>query len=248
MKTSRYWLEYFRSNQDEPEIPWEQAVPPPARLRAVLSASLPHFQLGESGTGTDFLARAREHARQNGDRDFPEALALFIAEEQRHSRLLARYLHLLRIPLLRHDPIAFLFRRLRKVAGLEGMVTVLVAAEIVAIPYYRSVLRLSSCPALRAICRRILREESRHLLFQASTLGALQSHRSPSALLLTHLIHRVLLAGACLTAWLRHALVLPPFVEFWRECQKHLGTVERVASRTSLIGAAGIRADATGAV
>ena len=56
------------------------------------------------------------------------------------------------------------------------------AAEMMAVPYYRSVMRVSSCPVLKAICRRILREEGQHLLFQASTLWKLQRNRGPIAM------------------------------------------------------------------
>ena len=117
-----------------------------------------------------FLALAREHAEAGGDWDCVEALALFIAEEQRHSGMLARYLRAVGVDIRQKDGMGRVFRKLRQLAGLECMVTVLVTAEIMAVPYYRSVQRVSACPALRAICRRILGEKAQHLRFQQMTL------------------------------------------------------------------------------
>jgi hypothetical protein len=155
-----------------------------------------------------FLELGRRHAESTGDLDFIETLALFISEEQRHSALLARYLRAVGAPLLERHWVDGVFRRLRKLAGLECMVTVLVTAEVLAVPYYNAVHRNSTCPALRAICRRILREEAQHLLFQASTLAALQKARPQWWIRLTRFAQHVLLAGTCVTVWVQHGKLL----------------------------------------
>lgn len=205
MSASRPWLEYFRANQTEPaEIPWDRLTPPPAPLRAPLIASLQQFQLGENAPGLHFLELARRHAQSTGDADFPETIALFIAEEQRHSRLLACYLHRLGAPLLPAHWTHSAFRHIRHWAGLELKVRVLVTTEIMAVPYYRAVMAASTCPALTAICRRILREESRHLRFQGATLARLEARRPRLQRALAALAHQAFLAGTCLVTWLEH--------------------------------------------
>ena len=203
------WLLYFRSNQADPqEIPWQDVQPAAPELASFLIPSLQLFQLGEGARGMTFLDLGRCHAESTADLDFVETLALFISEEQRHSALLARYLRSVGAPLLERHWVDRIFRRLRKLAGLECMVTVLVTAEVLAVPYYRAVHRISACPALRAICRRILREEAQHLLFQASTLAALQHARPEWWIHMTRFAQQILLAGTCVTVWIQHGKLL----------------------------------------
>jgi len=230
------WLSYFRSNQAEPaEIPWHSVRLPPPKLTRILIPSLQQFQLGEGASGATFLEQGRAFAQATGDLDFVEALALFIAEEQRHSAMLARYLRAIGAPVLKRHWVVGVFRRLRKQAGLECMVTVLVTAEMMAIPYYRAVMNVSDCPVLRAICRRILREEGQHLLFQASTLGKLQNGRGKVGMRLTQMCQRFLLAGTCAAVWAGHYKVMrlagmTP-IGFVNECRGLLRHVTRAARR-----------------
>jgi len=238
------WLLYFRSNQADPqEIPWRQLETPNPEIADFLIPSLQQFQLGEGARGVTFLDLGRRHAEATGDLDFTETLALFIAEEQRHSALLARYLRAVNAPLLKGHWVDGIFRRLRKMAGLECMVTVLVTAEILAVPYYRAVHRISSCPALRALCRRILREEAQHLLFQASTLAALQQKRSAAWIRATRLAQHILLAGTCLTVWAGHRRVLSrgriSFLSFVLNCRALLKHVHRAARSAETLRRAG---------
>jgi hypothetical protein len=104
---------------------------------------------------------------------------------------------------------------------------------VLAVPYYRTVYKVSSCPALRAICRRILREEAQHLLFQASTLAALQRLRSPWWRHLTYAAQHVLLAGTCVTVWAQHGRLLRHggmgFLSFVLDCRALLRHVQRAA-------------------
>ncbi len=235
MNDSRRWLEYFRSNQSEPsEIPWEQAVPLSDAMARILLPSIQQFQLGENATGNHFLALAREHGRATNDLDFPEAIALFIAEEQRHSSLLARYLRQTGRPLLRKHWVHSIFRRIRHWAGLESKVTVLVTAEIMAVPYYRALMEASRCPALAAICQRVLREEAQHLLFQGNTLRRLQENRPAWWVAATHLTQELFLAGTCLTTWATHrrvfAIAGEGFLDVWYTARVVLAHVQRAAA------------------
>jgi hypothetical protein len=235
MTDSRRWLDYFRSNQSEPdEIPWALATPPTAPLRDILIPSLQQFQLGENASGLHFLELAREHGRATKDPDFPEAIALFIAEEQRHSSLLARYLRRLGAPLMRRHWVHSIFRRIRHWAGLESKVTVLVTAEIMAIPYYRAVMESTQCPALVAICQRVLREEAQHLLFQGNTLRRLQSRRPEWWAAATHAAQELFLAATCLVTWFEHrrvfAMAGDGFLDVWYTARIVLAHVQRAAS------------------
>jgi hypothetical protein len=232
MTATTRWLHYFRSNQAEPsEIPWAEARPPASGLARVLIPSLQQFQLGENAAGLHFLQLAQRHARAAGDPDFPEAIALFIAEEQRHSQMLARYLHQVGAPLLRQHWVHTVFRRLRHVMGLECKVSVLVTAEVMAIPYYSAVARAAQCPALAAICRRILREEVAHLSFQGNTLRSLAARRPLWLSRPVHLLQRLLLVSTFLVTWFEHRSVFRAagyrFQKVWRSAAAAFRLVHR---------------------
>src|SRR6185437_17137460 len=111
------------------------------------------------------------------DVKFLASLELFIEEERRHSRHLAGFLEREGAALLRQHWVDRIFRRVRKFAGLELCLRVLVMAEIVAVPYYTALERSTGSPLLRSICANILSDEDDHLRFQAESLQRLQSSR-----------------------------------------------------------------------
>src|SRR5258707_13763799 len=95
------WLAYFRQNQlDRRGIAWHEGIPLNPHLHGPLARSLARFQLGESSNGTRLLTAARQLPEKTGDQFYPRTIALFIAEEQEHSRLLAKVLHQMQAPLL----------------------------------------------------------------------------------------------------------------------------------------------------
>ena len=121
--------------------------------------------------GRGFVRRAASHPVLATDSCFVPALQLFIAEEQEHSGILGRFLDREGIPRLTNHWLDEIFRRLRKLAGLEACATVLVTAEVLAIPFYQALRDATGSPLLRAICVRILCDEAAHLNYQALTLG-----------------------------------------------------------------------------
>ncbi len=142
-----------------------------------MARSVQQFQLGERSEGRGLQRRGAEFAARAGDRYFSEALRLFIGEEQRHSRQLGRWMDLEGIPRLGRHWMDQAFRHLRKLAGLELAVSVLVTAEIIAVPYYRALRNATGSPILRALCERILIDESAHLRFQTLNLARLRGGR-----------------------------------------------------------------------
>ncbi len=134
------WLAYFRQNQlDRRGIAWHEGIQLDPRLRVPLARSLARFQLGESSDGARLKARARRLARRTGDQAYADAIELFIAEEQEHSRLLANVLHQLNAPLLRHHWTDSLFRRCRHLMGFYEEISVLLMAEIISLKYYGAI-------------------------------------------------------------------------------------------------------------
>ena len=82
--TSQQWVAYFRRNAKRlTEIPWKRDAGWTDEEREALCASLQDFQLGESSQGRFLLAQADRYAQLNNDPVYPEAMRLFVAEEQR---------------------------------------------------------------------------------------------------------------------------------------------------------------------
>src|SRR4029077_20427810 len=134
-----------------------------------------------------------------GDPDFAEALALLVQEEQRHSAYLLGFMRAQRIPELSSHWVDSVFRRLRVLAGLELSLRVLVTAEIIAVPYYGALGRVTNSPLLRALSSRILVDESTHLRFQAWMLRRLASGRVRLLANTLAQIHRLfLIVTACI--------------------------------------------------
>ena len=205
--TSLDWVSYFNLNTLEQPLPWNDAYRLTPEERARAGASIQQFQLGESSEGRGLLRRAREHGVATGDAQFPEAVALFIQEEQRHSRILGRFLDMHGIPRLQHDSVDTVFRRVRALAGLELCMRVLATAEIIAVPYYTALGKATASPLLGRICANILVDETAHLQFQAFVFARLSKGRPPWRQRLVEALHALFLRITMMVVWLQHGKV-----------------------------------------
>lgn len=169
-----------------------------------MTASLQQFQLGEGSEGKGLKQRAKASALAIDDPDFLPALDLFIREEQRHSGDLGRFLDREGIARLKAHRVDGVFRRVRKLAGLELSLSVLVTAEIIAVPYYAALAEATASPLLRAICARILEDEMDHLRYQSHNLSTLRSRRRWHADLSEWIGRAALMFGALLIVWKQH--------------------------------------------
>ena len=201
------WLRYFESNAAEPSLPWRDPYRLTAAELAAVVASIRQFQLGESGKGRRLLDQAARFAVERGEPEYWDALRRFVKEEQRHSRMLGRFLELHGIRPLHCHWVNNAFRHIRGLAGPELRMRVLATAEVLAMPYYSALREATASPLLRAICDRILEEETMHLRFQAFTFRLFQSKRPPILRYLTWIASRTLLAGATAVLWREHRAV-----------------------------------------
>lgn len=165
------WLEHFRRNRDNrPEPDWDAPVTLAPSVVRPLVRSLEQFHLGDGG-GPDRLI-AWNAARFCGSGPDAQTLVdLWFREEGEHSRLLGR-------AVARFDghPIeghwsftAFCLSRRWLGVGFE--LTVLLLTEIVSTAYYRLLHRHGEDPALRMMCRLILRDEAGHVAFHRDRLA-----------------------------------------------------------------------------
>jgi hypothetical protein len=218
--TETDWIALFSSRTASRELlPWSHPrTLTDAELRLV-SASIQQFQLGEGSDGSGLIRRGRASRLAAFDPNFIPSLELFIKEEQRHSRHLARFLQCEGVALLQQHWVDRVFRRMRKFAGLELCLRVLVMAEIVAIPYYTALQRATGSARLQHICANILADESDHLRFQAENLNRLQSSRRSFPL--TELVFcRSFQIATLLVVWREHGEVLRAGGYGWNSFRK----------------------------
>ena len=188
------WRIHFAANLcREPILPWNDAPALSSAERQLVVGSIQEFQLGEGASGRTFRGLAEIESERLRLAEVPDAVGLFIQEEQRHSAMLVRFLLREGEEVAERHWVAECFRWARKRAGFGLMVAVLSAAEILAFPYYRGLARATSSPLLRAICHQILREETAHLRFQAMNLAVSGIGRRAWVLSALLLIQRLVL-------------------------------------------------------
>jgi hypothetical protein len=179
-----------------------------AKELETVTKSIQQFQLGEGSRGRRLLERGKKFGRSVGDPYFAQALDLFIKEEQQHSRYLDAFMESQGISLVSRHWVDTIFRRLRGLAGLELSLTILVTAEIIAVPYYRALRCATGSVTLKIICSRILEDEANHLKYQASMLARVSFRRSSFNQRALGELHKLFLLGTLFVVWGEHRALL----------------------------------------
>jgi hypothetical protein len=226
-RTSAEWAAYFRDNGHcLLEQPWDSGAQVTDAERHNIAESLQEFQLGESSEGRHIVSAARRYAEESGDVDYVEALCLFIGEEHRHARDLGRFLDRAGVPRAAKSWPDAVFRWLRRRAGLETSIVVLVTAEIIAKVYYAALREATCSKLLRRLCDQILTDEVAHVHFQTERLAVLRGGRARWRIAAAHSLHRFLLAGTCIVVWHKHGRAMRAggygFERFWRDTWREM--------------------------
>jgi hypothetical protein len=108
----------------------------------------------------------------------------------------------------RTDWTDHVFRRVRRLAGLELYLHVLITAELIGIVYYRALETATSCPRLRMLCRHLVSDELAHVGFESQLLLALREAQHSPVRALLHWAHRGFFAVTAGVVWWTHRAVL----------------------------------------
>ena len=219
------WYHYFQANRVHfDHLDRNDNKPLTGEERTCITTSIRQFQRGEHSEGKHFL----EFAKSMRDNSYVEAVKVFIKEEQDHAFVLGRFMDIHGIERIKEDWLDNVFRRLRKLAGLEGTVTVLLTAEIIAMPYYKALHCATASRLLRQICKQILVDEEMHLRFQSYTLRLLYKRKTWLSVVFSRLVHNVLMAGTIFMVWRWHRRVLRAggygIVSFFKDTWREFGT------------------------
>ncbi|MCM3783409.1 ferritin-like domain-containing protein [Neobacillus mesonae] len=218
------WKDYYlHNNQQLMSIPWDEEYRLTAEERIAITSSIQQFQLGEQSEGKHLILQAAEYVKKTGDQDYYDALIEFIREEQRHARELGRFMKQQGITIIKAHWVDGVFRRLRRSAGLELSIIVLVTAEIIAKIYYQALRAATRSPVLITLCDQILQDEVQHVKFQADTMAVLAKNKTPFTKAALKLFHRILLEGTLAVVWKQHKFVLNAggyrYGDFCRACR-----------------------------
>jgi hypothetical protein len=133
---------------------------------------------------------------------------LLIREEQGHASLLQAFMQDHGISLKRTDWTDRVFRQIRRLAGLQLYLSVLISAELIGNVYYRALESVTDCERLRVLCRSIVSDELAHVGFESQLLSALRAGHGAPLRALTRSAHRIFFAGTATVVWLTHRSVL----------------------------------------
>ncbi|MEO8403884.1 MAG: ferritin-like domain-containing protein [Chitinophagaceae bacterium] len=199
------WKNYFLQNQYHfADIDFDLPDQLSEQEKSLVYSSLQQFQRGEHSEGKHLFAFAKRFP----DPEYLECIKLFIPEEQMHAIVLAKFLKKNKIPLIRHHWVDAVFRWLRKLAGIENTVRVLLIAEIVAKVYYRGLHDATNSVLLKKICNQILRDEDQHIRFQCDALRVFFKKKSMISKLFTRSWQYTLMTGTSIVVWMQHRKVL----------------------------------------
>lgn len=203
------WLAYFEGNAAHNRDLAEFADDPlTSEEKICISRSIAAFQLGEYSEGKCLMRGAKKLADRTRNEFLVPITKLFIAEEQNHALTLGRFMTTHGIPLIKKNWTDDVFRFLRKPAGFELSVSVLITAEIISLVYYKALRASTGSPQLSHICTRILAEELMHVTYESQLLNQLRSEHHAIHCLSIKTLHTILFLGTSVVVYFDHRSVL----------------------------------------
>jgi hypothetical protein len=199
------WKNYFLQNRSHfAHIDFEAPDCLTAEEKTLIASSLQQFQRGEHSEGKHLFAFAKKFP----DPAYLECIRLFIPEEQMHARVLERFMKRYAIPVIKGHWVDGVFRALRKMAGIENTVRVLLVAETIAKVYYGGLYHVTGSALLKKICAQILSDEEQHIRFQCDALRVFHQQKSFFSRFFTWWWQWILMTGTILVVWWHHKKVL----------------------------------------
>jgi len=203
------WLNHFEHHAQRPQcVPHGLSDLLRPDERRLIASSIATFQLGEQSEGRILLEAAQSFAHVRRIPALVRITELFIREEQRHAALLRAFMEDHHIALKRSDWTDRIFRHVRRLAGLELCLYVLISAELIGIVYYRALEAATDCQRLVALCRVLVSDELAHVGLESQLLLALRASRTAPVQALIRLAHRAFFALTASVVWLTHRSVL----------------------------------------
>lgn len=169
--TSQFWKLHFENNLMKQRIDWSKGPSISNVEKSKVLYSLKAWQLGETSDGKHLLAAANKYSGTTQDEVYPEAVELFIKEEQKHGNNLGRYIDLIGEKRAKQDWGDTLFRKIRYFnTSMEIWTIAVIIVESAAQIFYQALKEATNCNLLKSICNDILIDEAHHIKFQNERL------------------------------------------------------------------------------
>jgi hypothetical protein len=203
------WLNHFEYHaQHSRRVPHGMSGRLTPDERRLISSSIATFQLGEQSEGGTLLQAATQFGSARHIPSLGRMFELLILEERRHAALLRAFMEDNDIALKRADWTDRVFRRVRRLAGLEIYLHVLITAELIGIVYYRALERATACQRLKALCRVLVSDELAHVGFESQMLLSFRASRTARMRILMRVAHRAFFTVTAYVVWLTHRSML----------------------------------------
>jgi len=203
------WLNHFEYHAQHPHHVPEYACEAlrPAERR-LIACSIATFQLAERTRSAGLARAAGQFSRAHGMPMLERIMALLVVEEQRHALMLRTYMQAHRIPPRGCGWADRIAGQVRRLAGFEAHLNMLISAELIGIVYYRALESATRCRRLKVLCRVLVADELAHVGFESQLLLGWRDRRSPGMRALVRAVHRTFFALHAGLTWLRHRAVL----------------------------------------
>lgn len=220
------WLTHFEHNRkSRPEPDWAAPIKLPLEVTRLLVHSLEQFQLGDGGGPASLIAWNAEWFRSQSPA-MRRLVDLWFEEEKEHSRLLLKAVKRFDGTPIRGHWSFTAFCWVRRLFGVRSEVTILLLTEIVSTIYYRLIRRHGDDPAVKAMCRLILRDEAGHIAFHRARMAGeagRKGRRHGAAWAWPFMLFGY---AAATMLWINHGLALTALGasrgEFYREVGREL--------------------------
>lgn len=169
-----------------------------------ITPSIRSFQIGEGSDGKNLKKRVNSYVEKTKDISYQKAMDWFIVEENRHSQTLKKYMEIYHIQPLENIWIDKVFRMLRKLMGLECEVIVLVTAEMIALSYYTALSNSTNSDLLKTICKQMLQDELKHVVFQSYTLHKISRNRNKIFNTIVRAIRKSVMCVTLQVVWMKY--------------------------------------------
>lgn len=198
------WLEYFKQNNNN-LIPLNFKIKNELSKKEIklISTVLKTFQLGESSEAIHLKKIVKSYTYKTNDFKFIQEMNYFISEENRHSKILKRFMEIYNIKTIEKSFLDNIFTFLRRLINLEFEIIVLNIAEIIANPFYTCLHNCTNSTLLKTICKQILNDENYHLIFHSHRLFIMYKNRNTFLNIISILSRIIILLFSCNIVYFR---------------------------------------------
>lgn len=240
MHDSLYWVNYYTQNLKNKRIDWSLKPTLSEGEKKSILKSLQAWQLGETSEGENLIAAATKHAKQLDDKNYTNAIKLFIKEEQKHGNNLCRYIDLIGEKRIKKNWGDSLFRKARGLnTHMEFWTIAVITVESAAQLFYQCLKDATNCKLLKQICTDILIDEAAHIIFQTERLSLLYNVKNSFFRYFTYYFYTIFYFSTTLVVWLAHRKLFIAgnlnFTNYWRKMKlKFQKTIKKIKLERSI--------------